>query len=233
MTGTLTTLALASLAFVGSHMLLSWPVVRGPLVARLGEWPFRGLYSLIAALTLVWMVVAYQQAPKVVLWVPPMFFQHLPMTGMLMAALLLVAGYTVVNPTSVGMEKLAVRQPLAGIIKITRHPVMWAMALWGICHVLALGDAGSALFFGGLAFLALAGSALLDRRKAAVGGLLWQRLAEETSHVPFVAILQKRSRTSLAEIGIWRLIGGVVLFGALMFWHSRIFGVNPLPGIEW
>ena len=58
----------ATIIFVGSHFLLSGPPLRGLLVDRLGLKGFRLLYSLLAAVTLVWMVQAYVQAPPVALW---------------------------------------------------------------------------------------------------------------------------------------------------------------------
>jgi uncharacterized membrane protein len=45
-----TQLALATLAFVGSHLLLSHPL-RPVLAARLGKRGFLGLYSLVALAT--------------------------------------------------------------------------------------------------------------------------------------------------------------------------------------
>ncbi len=45
-------LALATFAFVGTHLLMSHPL-RAGLVARLGERGFAGVYSLVAFATLV------------------------------------------------------------------------------------------------------------------------------------------------------------------------------------
>ena len=56
-------LLLASVAFVGTHFLLSHPL-RQPLVRLVGEGPFAGLYSLVAIVTLAWMVIAYMRAPN-------------------------------------------------------------------------------------------------------------------------------------------------------------------------
>ena len=68
MTGTLTALFLAVLAFVGGHFLLSWPPVRNRIVARIGQGPFTGVYSLLMVLFLVWVVAAYRVAPPFVVW---------------------------------------------------------------------------------------------------------------------------------------------------------------------
>jgi uncharacterized membrane protein len=54
-------LALASVAFVGTHFLMSHPL-RSPLIAKLGEKGFAGLYSLVALLTFGWMIWAYPDA---------------------------------------------------------------------------------------------------------------------------------------------------------------------------
>ena len=48
-------LLIAATAFVGTHFLMSHPL-RAPLVSRLGEKGFLGLYSLVAAATLIWMI---------------------------------------------------------------------------------------------------------------------------------------------------------------------------------
>ena len=52
-------LFLSSIAFVGTHFLLSHPL-RGPLVRRLGTGPFQGLYSLVAVVTLGSMIYFYR-----------------------------------------------------------------------------------------------------------------------------------------------------------------------------
>src|SRR5690606_20605836 len=58
----LVSLLIASVAFVGTHFALSHPL-RAPLVQRIGEGPFLGIYSLVAAITLGWMVFAFLAAP--------------------------------------------------------------------------------------------------------------------------------------------------------------------------
>ena len=96
----LTHLALATGSFVGTHLLLSHPL-RAPLVARLGERGFLGLYSLIAFVTLGWMVMAFRAAPAApLLWVAPSGTWHLGGLVMLLAGVML-AGSLVRNPAMV------------------------------------------------------------------------------------------------------------------------------------
>ena len=64
-------LALATLAFVGSHLLMSHPL-RPALVARLGERAFMGVYSLVSFIALGWMIFAWRVTePTAPFWIAP------------------------------------------------------------------------------------------------------------------------------------------------------------------
>ena len=115
-----------------------------------------------------------------------------------------------------------------GITKITRHPAMWGVALWALVHVLATGNVASLILFGGLGGLALAGAAHIDRRRRLAGGEAWQRLEAETSNVPFLALVQVRTRLDWREIGWWRLALAAVVYVAMLFGHQWVIGVSPL-----
>ncbi len=231
MTGTIWHLALATALFVGSHMALSDRRVRGPLVSRVGERPFQGLYSLLALVLLMWIAGAYNDAPVVDVWIPGSGFRHLSLAIMPFACILLVAGVTTPNPTAAGADtrRLAESGPV-GILKVTRHPVMWSFALWGVAHLLANGEAADMLLFGGMTLLALAGALAIDGKKRAAFGAAWKAYETATSFLPFAAILRGRARVSLGEIGWWRLLAGLALYAVLLFAHEWIFAVSPLPG---
>ena len=55
-------LVVATVVFLGTHFVSGTPL-RPALINAMGEWPYRGAYSLVAALTLVWMIWAYA-APR-------------------------------------------------------------------------------------------------------------------------------------------------------------------------
>jgi uncharacterized membrane protein len=131
-----------------------------------------------------------------------------------LAFVLIACGYWR-NPTIVGAEKLLRSEdPARGIIRVTRHPIMWAVMLWAATHIWARGDLQALVFFGGFFVLAALGTLLSDRRKSSNPD--WPRFASVTSHVPFVAILQGRNRIAWREIGWLRpLIGIAVYFGVL------------------
>lgn len=218
-------LALAALVFLATHFVASTPV-RGSLVEAIGERAYLGAYSLVSFVTIGWMVWAYYRAPYEPLWQVP-GVKLWPLAVMPFSLLLVVAGVMTRNPSAVGQAKaLAAEEPARGILRVTRHPVMWGIALWAGVHLAARGDAASAIFFGSLLVLALAGTALIDARKADALGEEWARFAAVTSNVPFSAIVEGRNRFSAAEIGGKRLAVGLALYGALVFVHPWLFGVR-------
>ena len=134
--------------FAGQHTLLSSTRLRGSLRDQLGEQGFLFVYSLTALVIFAWFVVAYARAPILVLWTVPRWTAFVPVLIMPLATLLLVGGYTTANPTAVGMERWArADDPAPGILRVTRHPVMWAVGLWAMSHLVANGDFASVWFF--------------------------------------------------------------------------------------
>jgi uncharacterized membrane protein len=214
-------LALASLAFLATHFVTSTPL-RPALVRALGEWPYRGLYSTVAFATIAWMSIAYAAAPRELLWSG---LRHLPAAVMPFAFILIACGFAR-NPTIVGAEKLLESDdPARGIIRITRHPIMWGFMLWAAAHMLARGDTKALLFFGTFLLLAGIGTLLIDTRKAQLAG--WARFAAATSHVPFVAIAQGRNRIVWREIGWLHPLAGLAACGAFFYLHPWLFGARP------
>ena len=193
----MTMLVAAAAAFLLAHFVTSTPL-RPVLVRALGQGPYLGVYSLAAAATLGWMIWAYIGAPREPLGSG---LRLLPPVVMPFALVLLACGYGR-NPTMVGAEKLLKSDdPARGVIRITRHPIMWGLMLWAGAHVLAGGSARSLVFFGSFVLLAGAGTLLMDARKRANPDFL--RFAALTSNIPFVATAQGRNRVVWREIG-WR-----------------------------
>jgi uncharacterized membrane protein len=228
MTGSIAAVVVAAVAFIGAHFVLSSAPVRGPLTRRLGEGPFRGVFSVVAGGSLTWLILAYNSAPIVDIWPEPDWGRPLVGALMLLASVLLVASLTQPNPTLAGMEALGRGRPAAGILAVTRHPMLWAFALWGAGHAIVNGDAASLVLFGGITVLALGGMVHLDARKRAEGGDDWARLEAATSVIPFAAILAGRTSWSAARMAWWRLALGVVLYLALRYGHGPVIGVDPL-----
>ena len=145
------------------------------------------------------------------------------------ALLLVVCGLLTRNPTMVKQERaLKSGAPARGILRVTRHPLMWGFALWAASHIVARGDAAAVIFFGGFLVLALSGTVLLDRRKAAALGDDWRRFAALTSNLPFAAIAAGRNRFSFDEIGWFQPALALALYGLLLWQHTNLFGAHPL-----
>ncbi|MGH8668153.1 MAG: NnrU family protein [Burkholderiales bacterium] len=210
----MTSLLLATAAFLAAHFMSSTPL-RPKLVGAIGEWPYRGAYSLVAFATLVWMILAYAAAPREApLWAP---LRLLPVVVMPFAFVLIACGYWR-NPTMVGADKLLKSDdPARGMIRITRHPIMWGVMLWAAAHILARGDARSMVFFGGFVVLAAMGTLLIDSRKRSNPD--WPRFAAVTSHIPFVAVVQGRNRIVWREIGWLRPLAGLALYFGVLAIH--------------
>ncbi|MCG6875396.1 MAG: NnrU family protein [Betaproteobacteria bacterium] len=229
MTGTLFALLVAMVGFAGSHFLLSWPPVRSRLVATLGERPFLGVYSLVSAVFLVWVVLAYRGAPFVGIWELGLFGRFIAACLMPIALVLAVIGLTTPNPTAVGGERLRDASRAArGIVTITRHPFLWGVALWAVAHLAANGDAASAMLFGGMLILSLGGMAAIDHKRALRLGDAWQAFSGRTSLVPFAAAAAGRVKVDWKGIGWWRLGLGVVVYLILLLSHRWLFGVPAI-----
>ncbi len=222
----LLSLFIAGIAFCGSHTLLSSTRLRGSLRDQLGERGFLLIYSLTALATFAWFVLAYSRAPIIPLWPSREWTALVPVLVMPLATILLVAGYTTPNPTAVGMERSArADDPAPGILRVTRHPVMWAVGLWGLSHLVANGSLASVWFFGLIAALALGGTVLIDRKKRLALGSNWRRLASVTSNLPFAALAAGRTRLRWRDIGILRPLAALLLYAVLYFAHPLFAGL--------
>jgi uncharacterized membrane protein len=218
-------LVIATVFFLGTHFVSSTPL-RGRLAKVIGEGGYLGVYSLVSLAGIVWMSWAYSHAPFQRLWDVP-GFKFWPLVIMPIALILIVAGVMTRNPTAVRQQgALHSAEPAYGIIRVTRHPVMWGIMLWAGVHVLARGDLASLIFFGGFFALAAIGTGLIDTRKAAALGQDWKRFAAATSNVPFGAIVSGRNRFNFAEIGWVKLSAGLAVYAVLLFAHPFIFGAR-------
>lgn len=211
-------------AFAGTHLVLSALPVRRPLIGRLGERGFQGLYSLIALATFIPLVRAY--------WIHrhsgPLLWSLRQVPGIrLLAILLATAGLVLVvvsffQPSPTGMTPGA--GPRAhGITRITRHPFFSGVGLWGLGHCLVNGALVDVLFFGGFAVFGLIGAAHQDARKRATEADRLGAFYAETSLLPFKAIVAGQTRLRLAEIPWLGVVVGVALAAILYGLHPWLF----------
>jgi uncharacterized membrane protein len=219
-------LVLATVVFVATHFVPATPL-RSGLVAVLGEKGYLGAYSLVALIAIVWMAWAYGRAPYERVWTGDEF-KVWALVLMPFALISVVAGGMTRNPGAVRQESaLATMGEPRGILRVTRHPIQWGIALWALVHVVARGDEASLVFFGGFAILSILGTFLIDARKNRTLGADWQRFAAVTSNVPFAAIIQGRNRFRYEEIGWKKVSMGLAAYFALLFLHPFLFVARP------
>lgn len=220
--GSTSAVAAAAVAFVGSHFLLSHPL-RGLLVRAIGEKGFLGVYSLVAFATFGWLIVAYVHAPLTApLWLAGEVLWAVATVVMLIASILLM-GSLIRNPAiPTGGQPGPFPETPRGVFAITRHPMMWSFALWGLCHAAVFPVAKSLILAAAVVFLALVGAALQDRKKERLQPDLWPVWESKTSYLPFAAIAAGR-----AQLGGF---GSHALLGGLFVWLVATWAHRPLTG---
>ena len=143
----------------------------------------------------------------------------------LIAFIFVVVGLATPSPTRVGMEsKLAQGPDIArGMVRITRHPFLWGVALWALVHLIVNGDLASLILFGSLLVLALGGTAAIDAKRRRSFGEQWMQFAAMTSNVPLAAVVAGKNRLgpAVAEIGVWRPLVAIVMYAVAFYLHGR------------
>ncbi|MDT7933537.1 MAG: NnrU family protein [Sphingomonadaceae bacterium] len=212
-------LGAAAALFTASHIGLPG-APRRPLVRRLGEGGYRLLFSVIALGSFVWLVNAWKATPAEPLWVPPAWAWHVAPITMLLAAVLFVGSISRANAALAGAPGAS--RP-TGVLRITRHPMMWSFALWAVVHAWLSGTAATLVLAAAVAVTALGGAALQEGRKA-VTDPGWRAYAAETSFLPF------------ARGHVWPgwvpLIGGAALLAVATWAHPHL-GAPAVPPWVW
>lgn len=217
-------LILASAAFVGSHFAMSH-TLRSGMVKMFGRAGFLVVYSIISLVLLIWMVIAFRSAPMTdllwnvgdTLWIAA--------SVMTLLASVLYSGSMSGNPAlpSPGAAELAGRLP-SGVFKVTRHPMMWSFALWGVAHIMVAPRIDVIIFVGSIIFLALAGAAAQERKKSKVMGAAWDSWLRKTSYHLRV--------TQFIHIGLPNWIIGFVIW-VLATWGHSFFGPYAAGIFRW
>jgi uncharacterized membrane protein len=213
--------AAAAVAFAGTHLAMSHPL-RGPMVRALGERGFLGIYSLVSLVTLGLLAWTYRAAPLEPLWWPVGDALWAVATIVMLLASVLLMGSLLGNPAfPSGGRAVTAPAQARGVYAITRHPMMWAFALWAAVHLAVYPVTSNAILTAAILILALVGAALQDRKKALLqpGWTQWQA---RTSYWPFAAIAAGKAR-----FGGFRphdIAGGVVIWLAATWAHLPLAG---------
>jgi uncharacterized membrane protein len=220
-------LILAALVWIGVHVGIAGSGMRDVLVGRVGENGFRIRFSLLSIAALAFLIVSFSRAETTPLWFAPDWLRWLLALAMLPAFMLFVGSLTAPNPTMLGGERGAPRG-LAGVQRITRHPMLWSFAIWAAVHLIGNGDTASIVFFGAFLVTALAGMPSIDAKLRRRDPVRWASVARESSILPFAAIVEGRNKLVAGEIGwpVWA--GGTVAWLVVLAVHRPVFGVAPV-----
>lgn len=213
-------------AFVATHIAMVAPALRDPLVRRFGEKGFQGLYSLLSLLLLGGAVFLWRGMAPQPLWVAPGWAWLAGSALMLLASVLFVGSFTPANKGLAGAPQDD--RPASGVLRITRHPMMWAFALWAFVHALLSGSLPTVLLMFSIGFLALVGAAHQDSRKRRRAGPAWQRYAATTSYWPGGAQISGRQPWRTFWPGLVPVVGGLLLWGLATFAHPML-GAPAVP----
>lgn len=217
-------------AFVLLHRAISGSPLRGAIVERIGEASYGRLFQLASVGTLAWLGMAYAGAEQsyavTALWNAHPLARDLQLVLQPLALLLIVAGVSTPNPGTFRQEAVADRTDIArGMLRVTRHPFLWGVALFATGHLLAAPSARNLVLFGTLLFVSATGTYSIDAKRRRSLGPKWTDFAAQTSNIPFLAIVQRRQRLRPAEIGWIRLGVAIGASVALALVHRVLFGV--------
>lgn len=221
--------ALAMAVFFASHILPARPAVRAGLVARMGHAGYGATYGVVSILILAWVIVAAGRAPFVPVWDQALWQRWVANAAMLAAVLLASFAVGASNPLSFGGRAAGFDPDRPGIAGVTRHPLLWALLIWALAHLLVNGDLAHVLLFAPFAVFALTGMRAIDaRNRRRWGEAHWARLSARTGLMPFSALIGGRWRPQGGP-PVLRLGVGLAVWAALLHLHPLVIGVSPLP----
>jgi len=144
---------LGLVVFLGAHVFVTMRDHRAAVVARIGEWPYRGLFSLVSIIGIVLIgygFAAYRAAGPIAVWYPPGWTRHIVVALMWPASIMIAAAYIPGN-----------------IKRVLKHPMLVGVKTWAFAHLCANGDLGSIVLFGSVLAWAVYDRITLKRRKDA------------------------------------------------------------------
>lgn len=221
------TLALACAFFLCIHMMVSGTVIKDHIITAIGVRAYYALFSLLSIGGFFWMVGAFFDARthelNVHFWEAPMALKILAFGVNFIGIMLLVIGILSPSPTNLRALSRMPENPISGIIRVTRHPVLVGIALLALTHMLCNGNLAAWMFFGTLFALCLLGANHIDVKRDATIGPNYAIIRKHTSIIPFLAIAQGRIRFEPSELGVLRVLMATSVFTFLVVLHELLF----------
>jgi len=181
----MTTLLIGIALFFSVHAIPMLPDVKTALLGRLGENRFKGLFSLFAMVGFVAIIFGMDEAPFRPLWTPPSWSHYVTNLAMPVAFCLLVAAYIPSN-----------------FKRIIRNPMLSAVLLWSLAHLVSNGDLASLLLFGSFGIFSVVDIISANSRSTPAAR------AKKPAYLDGLVI-----------------VTGLVAFWLVRYYHESLFGV--------
>ena len=136
--------------FFGAHVFVTLRGPRAALIARIGEWPYKGLMSVVSLVGLVLIGYGfgqYRASGWIDIWYPPRWTYYVTQILMWPASICVVAAYSRGN-----------------IWRALKHPMLVGVKTWAVAHLISNGDLGSIVLFGSFLAWAVYDRITLKRR---------------------------------------------------------------------
>ena len=153
------------------------PAQRATLLKRLGEGPYKGMFTLAIVAAILLIVSGWRSVEPANIYTPPL------LGSPAVPALVLVSFILFAAASAPGNIK-----------RLLRHPMLTGMIVWGGAHLLANGESRSVVLFGGLGAWALISIMTINRREGA-----WVSK-------PATVAISKDAMTVVASIALFALV---------------------------
>ena len=143
-------LVIGLVLFLGAHVFVTLRAPRAAVIARIGEWPYKGLIGLVSLVGLIVIGYGfghYRATDWIAVWSPPRWTYHITELLMWPASICVVAAYARGN-----------------IWRTLKHPFLVGVKTWAVAHLISNGDLGSIVLFGSVLAWAVYDRITLKRR---------------------------------------------------------------------
>ena len=143
-------LVLGLVVFLGAHVFVTLRAPRAAVIKQIGEWPYKGLMSLVSLAGLILIGYGfgqYRATGWIDVWSPPGWTYYVTQLLMWPASIFVVAAYS-----------------RGKIWRTLKHPMLVGVKTWAVAHLIANGDLGSIVLFGSFLAWAVYDRITLKRR---------------------------------------------------------------------
>jgi uncharacterized membrane protein len=127
-------LVVGLVVFIGAHLFVTLRAPRAAVIARIGEWPYKGIMGLVSLVGLIIIGYGfgqYRATGWIDVWSPPRWTFYITQILMWPASICVVAAYS-----------------RGDIWRTLKHPMLVGVKTWAVAHLISNGDLGSIVLFG-------------------------------------------------------------------------------------